>query len=262
VISFLRILGGSRFLLYGCRSNVRIEKPLLTVTSSDKHNIGVERETSLHAALKQWCAQDGDCFEVRLDSGHVADILCADNLSIIEIQTRSFSSLKRKLTQLIEERPVRLVHPVAQTRTITRISGDGEIISRRKSPKRDRAEQVFKELVSLPALILHPNFSLDVLLIHEEQIWRDDGAGSWRRKGWSIADRRLIDVIERVALASQGDFARFLPDSLAETFTVKDLATASKLAQPLAGKMAYCLREMGVIQVIGKQGKAWVYSRK
>lgn len=227
----------------------------------DKHNIGVERETSLHAALKQWCAQEGDCFEARLDSGHVADILRGDNLSIVEIQTRSFSSLKRKLTKLVEEHPVRLVHPVAHARTIVRISGDGEIISRRKSPKKGRAEQVFKELVSFPALALHPNFTLDVLLIHEEQIWRNDGVGSWRRKGWSIADRRLIEVVERVTLATAADFARFLPLDVPETFTVKDLATTSKLPRPLAGKMAFCLREMGVIQVVGKQGRAWEYSR-
>ncbi|MBC7813738.1 MAG: hypothetical protein H7175_21455 [Burkholderiales bacterium] len=227
----------------------------------DKHNIGLERETSLHAALKQWCSQPGDCFEVRLDSGHVADILCADNLSIIEIQTRSFSSLKRKLAKLVEERPVLLVHPVAQTRTIVRISVDGEIVSQRKSPRKGRAEQVFKELVSFPALTLHPNFVLDVLLIHEEQIWRDDGEGSWRRKGWSIADRRLVEVVERVTLATAADFARFLPSTLPETFTVKDLATASKLLRPLAGKMAFCLREMDIINVVGKQGKAWVYSR-
>jgi hypothetical protein len=70
--------------------------------------IGTLRETGLHADLKRWYAQPGDEFEIALD-GFVIDIRRGQHL--IEIQTRSFSSMRRKLLALAERHPVRVVHP-------------------------------------------------------------------------------------------------------------------------------------------------------
>ena len=56
---------------------------------------------------------------------------------VVEIQTGSFSSLKRKLEALLPDRPVRVVHPVAVEKWITKVAKDGTtFLSRRKSPKR------------------------------------------------------------------------------------------------------------------------------
>mgnify|MGYP001034243352 CR=1 FL=1 len=73
----------------------------------------------------------------------------------------------------------------------------------------------FRELVYLPGLITHPNFSLLALFTHEEEIWRDDGKGSWRRKGWSIADRALLQVTGAERFAFPGDYLKRRPASLA-----------------------------------------------
>ena len=99
-----------------------------------------------------------------------------------------------------------------------RIDADGEIVSRRKSPKRGTIFHLFPELVSLPTLVTHPNFALDVLLIREEEFWLDDGQGSWRRKHWSIYDRRLIDVCETVSLSTPADYAALLPSRTPRCF--------------------------------------------
>jgi hypothetical protein len=55
------------------------------------------------------------------------------------------------------------------------------------------------------------------------------------------------------------DFLYFLPHALPERFTVRELARA--LGQPYfkAGQMAYCLRHMGAIEVVGKRSKAILY---
>jgi hypothetical protein len=220
--------------------------------------IGLLRETSLHAALKAWYAQEGDRFEVLVD-GYVIDIVRAGRL--IEIQTRNFSSLKVKLFRLTRDYPVCLVYPIAQEKWLVRISADGQTrLTRRRSPRHGRVEHLFKELVRFPALVKDPNFSIEVLLTQEEEVWQDDGKGSWRRRGWSIADRRLLGVVDRLALTGPQDFQVLLPPGLPNPFTTQALAQALEIPRSLAQKMVYCLREMEVLGIVGKQGKAWLYT--
>ncbi len=222
-------------------------------------HIGMMQEKSLHAALKAWYAQPGDLVETLVD-GYVIDIVQASH-TLVEIQTRSFSSMKRKLLSLVDQHPIRLVHPVAQERFVVRVDSDGVLVSKRKSPKRDTVFNVFREFVSFPSLMAHPNFSLEVLLIREEEIWRDDGRGSWRRKGWSIYDRRLLEIVDRVVLMTPADCAALIPTHLPQAFDCKELANALKIQLPLAQKTAYCLREMGALRIIGKRGRATLYER-
>jgi len=223
-----------------------------------KPGIGLLRETSLHAALKSWYAQEDDRLEV-LVNGYVIDIVREGLL--IEIQTSSFSSLKAKLMRLTQSYPVRLVYPIAQEKWVVRVSQDGQTrLARRRSPKRGRLEHLFKELVRFPFLVKDPNFSIEVLLTQEEAIWRDDGKGSWRRKGWSIADRRLLSVVSSIVLTRPQDFQALLPPGLPQPFTTFDLALASPMPRSLAQKMVYCLKEMEVLQVVGKQRRGLLYT--
>lgn len=221
------------------------------------HNIGTLGERSLHAALKTRLAQPGDQIEARLD-GFVIDILRGDVL--IEIQTRNFSQIKRKMLALTESRVAHLVHPIAREKWIVRLAADGRQVKRRKSPKRGQVADIFRELVSFPALIASPNFSLEVLLIQQEEVLQNDGQGSWRRKGWSVIDQRLLDVLARHVFESPADFLALLPPDLPQPFTNQDLAGTLKLPIRLAQQMTYCLRHMDVIQVVGKRGRALLYA--
>jgi hypothetical protein len=220
-------------------------------------SIGNLRETSLHAALKAWYARPGDEVEAKVE-GYVVDLRRGD--TVIEIQTRSFSALKRKLTRLVEDYPVRLVHPIAQEKYIVRQDKKGKTLSRRKSPKRGQAARLFDELVSFPELAAHPGFTLEIVLTGEDEILRLGRGGSWRRRGWRIADRRLLGVLGRVELKSPRDYAAFLPLTLPEAFTTRDLADRGGYPLYLAQKMAYCLRRMGVLEAVGKRRNATLYS--
>ncbi len=222
-----------------------------------KNGIGTLREKSLHAALKAWYAGPGDRIEAPVD-GYMIDIVRGDLL--IEIQTRNFFAMKEKLAALTSSHPVRLVHPIAAEKWILHLQEAGaEPAARRKSPRRGRVEHLFTELVRFPRLVAHPNFSLEVLLIQEEETRLQDGKGSWRRKGWSIADRRLVSVLERVELNGPEDFRRFLPEALPRPFTSRDLARLRGLHLSLAGKLLYCLREMGLVEVSGRKGRSYLY---
>ena len=127
-------------------------------------------ERSLHAALKRWYRGPGDQFEVPLEGYHI-DLVREDLL--IEIQTRNFYALRRKLPKLLEGHRLRLVHPIAVEKWLVRVAADGETeIGRRRSPKRGAFADIFDELVHVPTLLTHPNFSLDILLVREEEIRR------------------------------------------------------------------------------------------
>ena len=223
-----------------------------------KHRIGTLGEKNVHAALKAWYARPGDELEVEVDGFHI-DIVRGPVL--VEIQTSNFSSQRRKLETLIEKHPLRLVFPIALEKWITRLGSDGmTTLGRRTSPKKGNIFQVFKELVSIPGLIVEDGFSLEVLLIREEEFRCDDGKGSWRRRGWSICDRKLIEVVGHHVFQTPKDFLKLLPRKLKNPFSTLELASAIEQPHWLAQKMAYCLRHMGAIQVKGKRGNALLYS--
>lgn len=218
--------------------------------------IGLLNEKPLHASLKQWYARPGDRFEVPVH-GFVIDIV-RDNL-LIEIQTRNFASINAKLCKLTQSHEVRLVYPIVQEKWIVRsATGNRGLAIRRKSPKRGRWEDLFWELVSIPQLLSNPNFSLEVLMIREEEIRRYEGKRRWRTKGWAIEGRRLVEVLDRRLFGGSADWLTFLPDGL-QSFTTKDLATAADTRRELAQKMAYCLRQARMIELIGRQGRANLY---
>jgi hypothetical protein len=226
---------------------------------ADQPGIGTLNEKALHAGLKAWYQCDRDAVEVNIDN-YVVDIVRGDLL--VEIQTQNFSSIKNKLLHLTDRHPVRLVYPVAQKKWIIKTSRpQGETQSRRKSPKRGSPVDVFTELVSFPNLVSHHNFTLQVLMTMEEEVRRFDGSRAWRRRGWVIHERRLLDVVEEYLFESPRDFLDLLPDSLTEPFSTSELSLAIGRPRRLAQKMAYCLRKMGSIKPVGKRRNAKLYIR-
>ncbi|MGD8649046.1 MAG: hypothetical protein PVH85_33010 [Desulfobacterales bacterium] len=205
-----------------------------------------------------WYKQPGDFLEEMVDGFHI-DIVRGKLL--IEIQTTNFSSIKNKLATLTKKHCVRLVFPIAHEKWIVRLAADGITqLGRRKSPKKGNLFHLFTELVSIPELIKNQNFSLEVLLIREEEIRCEDGLGSSRRKGWSISDRRFLMVVSSHIFKKPADFLAPIPTNLADPFSTHDLAECINQPRWLAQKMAYCLRKMGAIEVTGKIGNSILYS--
>jgi hypothetical protein len=215
------------------------------------------RERPLHASVKQWYARPGDRVEVPVD-GYVIDLVRRGLL--IEVQTRGFSPMKAKLTTLLARgHRVRVVHPIAVDRWIVKVDGEGTLLGRRRSPRHGSLCDLVSELISFPELLAHPGFEVEVLLTEEEELRRHEPARCWRRRGWTVVERRLLGVVDRVVVASPADLARLLPADLPPHFTTGDLA--ARLAQPrrVAQHLAYCLRRVGVIDPVGKRGHAVEY---
>jgi hypothetical protein len=227
-------------------------------TSLPVNGINTFNEKPLHAALKVWYAGPDDRPEVRVD-GYIIDLVRDDLL--IEFQTRGFLALRRKLDRLTASHPVRLVFPIALEKWIVLYPEEGgETFTRRKSPRRGRVEQVFKELVYLPTLLQRANFSLEVLLIQEEEVRRVIAKRRFRSKGYTVQERRLLNVVERRLFETPADLLTLLPDGIQQPFTTRELAKAARQPVWLAQKMAYCLREIGVLEQAGKRGRAYLYT--
>jgi hypothetical protein len=220
-------------------------------------HIGSLNEQPLHAALKAWYARPGDRMEADVD-GYIIDIVRDDLL--IEIQTTSFGKLSRKLCDLLARHRVRLVYPVAQEKWIVRLADDEQTrLGRRKSPVRGTFAHLFGQLVSFPGLLADPNLALDVLLIQEEELRRHEPGRAWRRKGWVTHQRHLLEVVDRRLFRGPADLLSLLPPDLPVRFTTADLAKGMGQRRRLAQQAAYCLREVGAIAQVGKQGNALLY---
>jgi hypothetical protein len=218
------------------------------------NKISTLNEKPLHEALKQWYAQSGDRLEVPVD-GSVVDIVRGELL--VEIQTGNFSAIRRKLEKLIVNHRVRLVYPIPCEKWIVKLEDhDNAKTSRRKSPKRGAFEQVFDELVSFPGLLTYPNFSIELLLVQEEEVRRYEGTRGWRRRGWVTYERRLLKVVGQRVLQTPADMSAFIPATLIAPFSTSDLAAAGRVSRRLAQKMVYCLRLMSCITPAGKHGHA------
>jgi hypothetical protein len=216
-------------------------------------SIGVLGEGALHAALKRLLAQPGDRVEVPVDR-FVIDLLRADG-ELVEVQTGGFGPLGAKLDALLDQHRMRIVYPVAAERRIVRVDEAGQVLSMRRSPRRATAAAVFDRLVAFPSLLLHPNLTIEVLLLREDHI-RRPAPTTARRRTRDPGERRLVDVLDRITLRTAEDVVAALPALPPEPFTTRELAAVLGCGTLLAQRTVYCLRAIGIVEPAGKRGRA------
>jgi hypothetical protein len=218
------------------------------------------KESSLHKSLKEYYAIEGGIQEVAIN-GFLIDVV--KNNILYEIQTRNFASLRIKLKTLLETNQIKIVYPIPLQKWIVRIPNinDGKATTRRKSPKHGRIEFLFNELVYISNLLIDPNLTVEVIFTHDEEIRRDDGKGSWRRKGASILDRRLVKIISIKEMIYPIDYNNLLPFNPFTIFTNQELAAELGIPIRLARKMTYSLRQMGILENVGKQKNSLLFMK-
>lgn len=217
-------------------------------------SIGTEHESSLHRALKYRYAVPGTAETAR--AGFVCDAIGPGG-EAVEIQTGNFASLKTKIPALTRAGPVRLIYPVIVRKTLELYDAGGTLLSRKKSPRRGSPWDIFRELIYAPALLERRALTVEIALVDAVERRRDDGKGSWRRKGVSIEDRILEAWRGRIVLKNKADWKRFVP--LPGDFTVKTLAAAVHIRPVLARKTLYVLEKAALVHKIRKEGRSWVY---
>ena len=221
-----------------------------------EQGINIFNEKSLHSQIKTWYSIPGDKIEHKVDD-YIIDIH-RENL-LIEVQTKNFAAISGKLRTLLNNHCIRLIYPIAIEKYITLTNSQGTVIRRRKSPKKGQVSDLFKELVRIPDLILNKNFSIEVLFISEEEIRCDDGNGSWRRKGISIKDRILLQVISNRIFHEAEDFLEILCLDVTIPFTNKMLSKSMKIPISVSQKITYCLRKMDILEIHSKNKNELIF---
>lgn len=216
------------------------------------------REGSLHAALKSLYAGAAGRTEALVD-GFVVDVKRAD--AIVEVQTASLASIRRKLSCLLVEHRVVLVHPVALERWLVRVGEGGELLGRRRSPKRGLPLDAFDELVGIAPLLAHPNLALDLVLIREEEIRGPIPPGARYRypRQWWRLDRRLVEVIDTMRFESGQGLWQLLPPGLPGPFTTADIVLATRRSPRVAMRTVYTLEKAGEVRRVGRRGQHVAY---
>ncbi len=228
-----------------------------TSHSTLTNQIGTLKEKSLHAELKNWLKMPGDKIESPVDE-YIIDIVRGELL--IEIQTQNFSAIRKKLENLLKRHKVRLIYPIVQNKWIIGLDRNGhQITKRRLSPKHDSYVNIFEELVRIPHIMLNSNLIIEALIVNVEETRLNDGKGSWKRKGWSILDRRLVNLVDQKIFHGSIDYLSLIPKRLEFPFTNYELSKALQKSIRLARMMTYCLRKSNILKVIGKKGKAFLY---
>lgn len=169
--------------------------------------------------------------------------------------------MKKKLTTLLGDgHRVRIVAPVAVDTRILKVTKDGTILDRRMSPKHGSVVDLFGLLVSFPELFTSTPLEIELVLTTQDELRVHEPGKAWRRKGWVVRERHLVEVLGSQLFWDGGDLIGLLPTSLPSEFTTADIADSLNVARRTAQQAAYCLRKAGLITMTGKQGNAIEYA--
>lgn len=222
-----------------------------------QQGIGTLSEKTVHAVLKNYYAPDTDMHEIPIEN-FVADIYTGSE--IVEIQTRSFNAMRRKLDVFLPLYPVTIVYPIPHEKWLRWMDEEtGELSVKRKSPKHGNPYQAFIELYKIRPYLSDPNLKFRFALLDMEEYRLLNGWSKDKKKGSERYDRIPIKFVEEVCIDRREDYMQFIPYEIKEPFTTKDFAKSAKIPARLAGTVLLILYDLGIVARTGKQGNSYLY---
>ncbi len=223
----------------------------------ERQGIGTLSEKTIHAVLKNYYAPDTDMHEIPI-ANFVADIYTGSE--IIEIQTRSFNNMRRKLAAFLPEYPVTIVYPIPHVKWLSWIDEEtGETTPARKSPKKGNPYQAFIELYKIRPFLANENLKFRFDLIDMEEYRLLNGWSRDKKKGSNRFDRIPLAFVEEVCVDCREDYMQFVPYDIPENFTAKDFAKCAKIPVRLAQTVLLILTDLEIVERIGKEGRGYLY---
>ena len=214
------------------------------------NGIGTLGEKTVHSVLKNYLSPDSLSQEIKI-GGFVADI--CTGTEIIEIQTRHFDKLRRKLKAFLAAAPVTIVYPVPYIKWVRWVNPQtGEISHPRKSPKKGTPYSVFPELYKI---------KLRIVLMNLEEYKYLDGWSADKKRGSTRCDRIPIDLVDELLISDTSDYQLLIPEILEGPFCSKDYQKASGLSLSSAQTALNILYYVGAVDRIGKRGNSYLYER-
>lgn len=215
--------------------------------------IGTYQEKTLHKVIKNYYESDPSKQEIKID-GFVCDIKEDD--MIIEIQTRSFNKLVKKLEQYLPNYKVKVVYPIPHIKYLCWLD-NGEVVSKRKSPKVGSIYDISKELYKIKWFLNNSNLEITILLIDLTEYRNLDGYSKDKKRGSTRYDRIPLELVDEITIK---DYHMFVPYEN-EKFTSKDFSKKIKHNISTTQTLLTILQYLNVVEVVGKENRYNVYKK-
>ena len=241
---------------------IKFEEACRTVNSGGRliKGIGTKCEKSVHAVLKNYYEPYHDSQEQKI-GGYIADIVGENG--IIEIQTGHFSSLKEKLKAFLPVSRVTVVYPVFTKKRIITLDGEtGEVKSRRTSPLKETAYEIFPNLFPISEYLTDENLSFIIALLEADELRippESVGRKKRRRGRLSVIDRIPTALTDEIFINSPRDWEQLIPCLFEEDYTTEELANSANIPRETAGLALSALFRGKVVTRTGKKGNAYTY---
>lgn len=222
----------------------------------EKKGIGELSEKTLHRIIKNLYESNSLNQEIKIGNYYV-DVL--NNNNIIEIQTKQFNKLRKKLEYFLSlnKYTINIIYPIFTSKMIYLLDDD-KVIKSYKSPKKLHIPEVFYELYKIKSFLNNTSITITLLLLEIDEYRQVSN----NRKGYICYDRIPKKLIDEIILNNNNDYLSLLPKELEEEFTSKDLSLLTKTDIKYVNKMLNVLKYLNVVEVIGKDGKKYIYKVK
>ena len=244
--------------------------------------INTYNESKLHETLKKiYALESNGMMEVKLDdTPWICDIL-DENGNVIEIQTSNLSALTEKAEYILETgRKLKIVHPISETKWIELYDSTGEVLYRKRSPKKAGIFDSLRGMTQIGPLFLHENCELEILYCEITEMRRKTDSPSQNQsktrrhlKDWLPMGKRLDKITGRERLCTREDWEKLLPEKLRQNteedacrqFRACDLARELKAekgsqAAKWSSLVIWILTKMQILEVTEVKGKSRYYS--
>ena len=229
----------------------------VTSVERKRKQIGTLSEKTVHVVLKHYLESDEGKHEIKIGSMY-ADIFTENE--IIEIQTRGFDKLRKKLAIFLELYPVTVVYPIPHIKNLIWIDAEtGELSKSRKSPIKGNAFFIFEELYKIKMFLYHPNLKFKIILMDVDEYRLLNGYSKDRKKGSERFDRIPTKLVDEIDITRKEDFITLIPPEIEGEFTAKDFAKSVYIKYRQAQVCLNVLYDLGLVQRVGKLGKAYLY---
>lgn len=219
--------------------------------------IGTLGEKSLHRDLKNLYQPDPTRHEVRVGR-LIADAQDPEG-GVVEVQTGHFFALKKRLPIYLQAGRVRLVCPVAERKWLCWLDPEtGEVLSRRRSPKRGTPLDLSRELVHILPFLREKNLIFSFILLEVEEYRLQNGWGRDGKRGSTRYERKLLQVLDRRDVSTPEGWASLLP-ALPPVFTAKELQKAARLSPAGASACLRVWQRAGALERGENRGRAYTY---
>lgn len=219
--------------------------------------IGTLSEKMLHSVLKNYYEPYTENHEIKV-GGYVADIVGENG--IIEIQTRQFNNLRKKLNAFLEVCDVTIVFPIAKVKWLYWIDLEtGETNKKRKSPREGTPSDIFFELYKIKSFLKNPRLKFCICVLEIDEYRYLNGWSKDKKKGSSRCERIPVDIFEEIYINDLQDYKKLIPCELAEQFSSKDFSKKSKLSLSHTQTALNILYFLEIVNRVGKKGNSYIY---